>query len=131
MNRYATGLFLFAIFILVFGFINGKISMDSFQYISIPGLFYAVLKSLVMVLVLLLAVAATIPAFFLDLLLLIFTNYDFPILSQIWNISWDGLTIGWFWTETSGSSLFFGALILLILSSYLMRSTYSGRWRLI
>jgi len=121
MRRYALGLFIFAIFIILFGFANGKISGESFQYISFPGLFYAVLKSLVIVLILLLAIGASAFAFFIDLLLLIFTTYDFPILGNIWNVCWDGVTIGWFWTETSGSSLFFGAVVLLLISGVLMR----------
>ena len=121
MRRYASGVFLFAILILIFGFINGKISGESFQYISLPGLLFAVLKSLVIVLVLLLAIAASIPAFFIDLLLFLFTSYNFEVLKGIWNVCWDGVTIGWFWTETSGSSIFFGAIILMLISGLLMR----------
>lgn len=121
MRRYATGLLLFSIFIIVFGFITGKISVESFQYISIPGLLFAVLKSLIVVLVLLLAVAASVPAFVIDIILLFFTSFDFVLLGSIWEVCWNGVTIDWFWTETSGSSLFFGGLILLIISSLLMR----------
>ncbi|PHN01572.1 hypothetical protein [Flavilitoribacter nigricans] len=121
MRRYALGLVLFSVFILVFGFITGKISSESFQYISIPGLFFAVVKSLVVVLVLLLALMASIPSFLIDFILLFVTDYDFPILSNLWNVCWDGVTLNWFWTETTGSSLFFGALILLLISGAFSR----------
>jgi len=123
MRRYASGLFLFAILLLIFGFISGKISGESFQYISLPGLLFAVLKSLVLVLVLLLAIAASVPAFFIDLLLFLFTSYDFAVLKGIWNVCWDGVTMDWFWTETSGSSVFFGAIILMLISGLLMRKS--------
>jgi hypothetical protein len=121
MKRYAAGLFLFSIFIIVFGFISGKITTESFQYISLSGLLFAILKALIVVLILLLALAATIPIFFIDLVLLFFTSYNFAIVGNLWAICWKGVTIGWFWTETSGSSLFFGALILLLISSLLYR----------
>jgi hypothetical protein len=121
MRRYAAGLFLFSIFIIVFGFISGKITTESFQYISLSGLLFAILKALIVVLILLLALAATIPTFFIDLVLLFFTSYNFAIVGNLWAICWKGVTIGWFWTETSGSSLFFGALILLLISSLLYR----------
>lgn len=121
MRRYALGLVLFSVFILVFGFITGKISSESFQYISIPGLFFAVVKSLVVVLILLLALAASVPAFLIDFILLFLTDYDFPLLSNIWGVCWDGVTLNWFWTETSGSSIFFGALILLLISGAFSR----------
>jgi len=61
MRRYALGLFVFSTLIILFGFTSRKISGESFQYISFPGLFYAVVKALVVVLVLLLAIAASIP----------------------------------------------------------------------
>lgn len=112
---------LFAILILVLGFLYGKINGESFQYISFPGLIYAVLKSLIVVLILLLAITATIPSFFIDLILFFITDYEFPLLKQIWEISWGQVTMGWFWTETSGSSLFFAALILLILGGVMTR----------
>lgn len=121
MRRYAAGLALFAILILVFGFINGKITGASFQTISLAGLLFAVLKSLLLVLILLLAVGASIPLLIIDILLLLFTEYGFALINGVWDVVWGRVTIGWFWTETSGSSLFFGALILLLLSGFFMR----------
>ncbi len=121
MRRYATGLLLFSILILVFGFINGKITAESFQYISLPGLLFAVIKALIVVLILLLALAASLPAFLIDLLLFLLAGYDFELLSSIWGICWNKVAVGWFWTETSGSSIFFGGLILLVISALLMR----------
>jgi len=121
MRNYAAGLSLFAILIILFGFLNGKITAESFQYISLPGLLYAVLKSLVVVLVLLLALAASLPLLVIDIVLLLFTNYDFATLKGVWGVAWDGVTMDWFWTETSGSSVFFGALILLLISGFFAR----------
>jgi len=121
MRRYATGLLIFSILILVFGFLFGKITLESFQYISLPGLLFAVLKSLVVVLVLLLTLAAAVPLFLIDLVLFLLAGYDFELLNNLWAICWKGVTMGWFWTETSGSSIFFGAIILLIISSAMTR----------
>lgn len=121
MRNYAAGLSLFAILIILFGFLNGKITGESFQYISLPGLLYAVLKSLVVVFVLLLSLAAAIPLLLIDIVLLLFTNYDFELIQSVYGVVWDGVTLGWFWTETSGSSIFFGALILLLISGFFAR----------
>jgi hypothetical protein len=121
MSRYATGLLVFSVFLLIFGFLSGKINLSSFEYISLPGLLYAVLKSLIVVLVLLLSLAAALPLLIIDVVLLFFTNFDFSLISHLWAVSWKGVTLGWFWTETSGSSIFFGSIILLIISSAFSR----------
>lgn len=122
MKRYALGLLVFSILIIVFGFMTEKITIASFQYISFPGVFMAVGKSLMVVLVLLLAGAAAVPSFLIDLALTFFTPYDFPMLTHLKNICWDGVAINWFWNETSGSSIFFGALVLFVISGFLSKS---------
>ena len=121
MKRYVTGLLIFSILIIIFGLITGKITVESFQVISLPGLLFAVLKSLVVVLVLLLGLAAALPGIVIDIVLLFVSSYDFPITGNLWSVCWEGVTLDWFWTETSGSSLFFGALILAVVSGLLLR----------
>lgn len=121
MRRYVTGLLLFSILIIIFGLITGKITVESFQVISLPGLLFAVLKSLVVVLVLLLGLAAALPGIVIDIVLLFVSTYSFPITGNLWSVCWEGVTLDWFWTQTSGSSLFFGALILAIISGLLLR----------
>ena len=76
--RYTTGLFLFAILILFFGFVYDKITFESLQYISVPGLLMAVVKSLVVVLVLLLSLAISTAALVIDLILSSSPNWISP-----------------------------------------------------
>ncbi len=121
MRRYATGLFVFSILMILFGFITEKITISSFQYISLPGVIFAVGKSLLVVLILLFAIGAAIPSLFIDILLTFFTDLKFPLLNFLKEICWDKMAVSWFWNDTSGSSVFFGALILLLISGALSR----------
>lgn len=120
MKRYVTGLLIFSILIIIFGLITGKITVESFQVISLPGLLFAVLKSLVVVLVLLLGLAAALPGILIDVVMLFVASSQFPITGNLWSVCWKEVTLDWFWTETSGSSLFFGAVILAIISGLLL-----------
>lgn len=121
MKRYVVLLFIVSILFIVLGLVTGKISGDSFTYISITGSLLAILQILVIVLILMLAAAITIPALIIDLLLLIFTGLYFPLVGGIWDVVWDDVTIGWFWASTSGSSLLFASIILAIISFLMMR----------
>ena len=121
MRRYTIGILIFAISVLVFGFMSEKITPESFQYISFPDLGAAVVKSLVVVVIFLLAAVASVPSLLIDLILRLFTDYDFVLLNHLWDICWKGVTLQWFWAETSGSSIFFGALILIVLSALILR----------
>ncbi len=122
MKRFAIGLLIFSLMVLIFGFMSEKITTESFQYISFPDLGLAVVKSLAVVLIFLLAAAASIPSLFIDLVLLLVPAQDFPILNHLWDVCWKGVTLDWFWKETSGSSIFFGALILFIAGFLLLRT---------
>lgn len=121
MRRYVTGLLIFSILIIIFGLLTGKITVESFQVISPAGLLFAVFKSLVVVLVLLLGLAAALPGILIDVVMLFVGAYQFPITGNLWSVCWKDVTLDWFWAETSGSSLFFGALILAIVSGLLLR----------
>ncbi len=119
--RYVTFLFIVSILFIILGFVTGKISGDSFTYISITGSLFAILQILVIVMILMLGAAMTLPALLIDLLLLIFTGMQFPLVSSTWNVVWDQVTIGWFWTSTSGSSLLFASIVLAIISFLMLR----------
>jgi hypothetical protein len=121
MRKYAILILIFSILLILFGFFSGKISGESFTYISIPGTFFAMLKILIVGLVLLLAIGITIPAVIMDIIVLIFTNLHFPITSNIWDISWNLLTIEWLWLDSGGSSVLFASIILIILMILLVR----------
>lgn len=114
--RYVTFLFIVSILFIIVGFVTGKISGDSLTYISITGSLLAILQILVIVLILMLGIAMTLPALLIDLLLLIFTGMYFPLVGATWNIVWDDVTLGWFWASTSGSSLLFASIVLAIIS---------------
>ena len=121
MKKYFIFLFIVSVLFILIGLVSGKISGDSFTYISLPGSLFAVLQILVIVLILMIGAAMMIPAFVIDLLLLIFTGLRFPMINAIWHILWQKVTIDWFWVFTSGSSIFFASLILAIFSVLMLR----------
>lgn len=116
MRKYVIFLLVISILFIVLGLASGKISGESFTYISLTGSLLAILQILVVVLILMLAAMMALPALIIDVLLLIFTTMFFPLISTIWNIVWYDITVGWFWTTTSGSSILFASLVLIIIS---------------
>ena len=116
MRKYVIFLLVISILFIVLGLASGKISGESFTYISLTGSLLAILQILVVVLILMLGAMMALPALIIDVLLLIFTTLYFPLISTIWNIVWFDITIGWFWTTTSGSSILFASLVLIIIS---------------
>lgn len=116
MRKYVIFLLIISILFIILGFTSGKISGESFTYISLTGSLLAILQILVVVLILMLAATMALPALIIDVLLLIFTTMYFPLISTIWNIVWYDITVGWFWTTTSGSSILFASLVLIIIS---------------
>lgn len=124
--RYVTFLFIVSILFIIIGFVTGKISGDSFTYISLTGSLLAILQILVIVLILMLGIAMTLPALLIDLLLLIFTGMYFPLVGATWDVVWDEVTLGWFWAFTSGSSLLFASVVLAIISFLILRRKRKG-----
>ncbi len=118
--RYITFLFIVSILLIIIGFVTGKISGDSFNDISITGSLLAILQILVIVLILMLGIAMTLPALLIDLLLLIFTDMYFPLVGGTWDVVWDDVTLDWFWASTSGSSLLIASTVLAIISYFMM-----------
>jgi hypothetical protein len=118
--RYITFLFIVSILLIIIGFVTGKISGDSFNDISITGSLLAILQILVIVLILMLGIAMTLPALLIDLLLLIFTDMYFPLVGGTWDVVWDDVTLDWFWASTSGSSLLIASIVLAIISYFMM-----------
>lgn len=122
MKKYLIFLFIVSILFILIGLVSGKISGDSFTYISLPGSLFAIIQILVIVLILMIGAAMMIPAFVIDLLLLVFTGLRFPMITSIWDILWQKVTIDWFWIFTSGSSIFFASLLLAIFSVLMLRN---------
>ncbi|MEQ8470321.1 MAG: hypothetical protein RIC35_04010 [Marinoscillum sp.] len=119
-KRYLQFLFLASILFIIIGFISGKISTESFTYISLIGSLKAILQILLVVVILMLGLAMTLPALIIDVLLL-FIGMSFPLIEAIWYVIWNQVTIGWFWAGSSGSSIFFASLVLAIVSFFGMR----------
>jgi hypothetical protein len=124
IRRYIFSILVLSVLFLVTGFLSGKISGDSFTYISLTGTFSAVIQILFVTVILMLALLMTLPAVIVDLLLL-FLGWSFPMIERIWNVVWDELTIGWFWIPTSGSSILFASVILIIGSLLILRSRWA------
>lgn len=121
MRKYWIALFLVSLLLMILGFVSGKITGDSFSYISLSGFIFAVLKILIITLTISIAATITIPALVADILMVIVASYNFMLVPAIWDIVWDQYTMSWFWHTTSGSSLFFATLILLIVMGLLYR----------
>jgi len=121
MRRYLVALFIFSILVIVFGLFSGKISAESFQYISLVESFFTIFRILVVVLVLLLGLVILFPAILMDLILLLISNYGFEMTNQVLEHAWKNVTLGWFWNQTSGSSILFSAIIIAIITGILMR----------
>ncbi|CAN0195175.1 unnamed protein product, partial [Chrysoparadoxa australica] len=118
--RYIQYLFVLSLVFIIIGMASGKITTDSFTYISLTESLFAILQILLIVIVLMLGVVMTLPAIIADLILLI-VGWSFRLTGAIWNIVWDQLTIGWFWNNTSGSSIFFSSLAIAIISAIIMK----------
>lgn len=119
--RYITFLFIVSILVIIIGVITGKISVDNFSQISVLDSAFGIMQILVIVMILMLAIAMSLPALFIDLLLLVFTGQQFPLIGLTWDLVWDDVTIKWFWTSTSGSSLLVASVVLVILSFFTLR----------
>lgn len=120
LKRYLQFTFIASILFIIIGFVTGKISSESFTYISLIGTVQAIFKILLVALMLLLGLAMSLPALIGDLILL-FLGFSFPLLEAIWGVIWGQVTIGWFWGSTSGSSVLFGSIILAAISVFAMR----------
>lgn len=120
LKRYLQFTFLASVLFIIIGFVTGKISVESFTYISLVGSVTAIFKILLVALMLLLGLAMSLPALIADLILL-FMGFSFPLLEAIWGVIWGRVTIGWFWGSTSGSSVLFGSIILAVISAFAMK----------
>jgi hypothetical protein len=123
MKKYWTALFLVSLVLMILGFASGKITGDSFSYISVTGFLFAILKILIVTITISLAATITIPAIFIDLVMMIFGSYSFTLTPAIWTVVWDEYTMTWFWGSTSGSSLLFATIILVVLTGLLFRKS--------
>lgn len=126
--RKFMGLMLFVTILLLFaGIFNDKITFESLNYISISGSLLAIVQIIVLVVILMLGLSMIVPAFLIDVLVLIFTDMYFPLVGSTYNVVWNEITIGWFWTETTGSSLLFSSIILIIVSILSLRKKNKKR----
>lgn len=121
MRKYTNLLFFVSLILLILGFVTSKITMESFQYISLTGFLFAILKILLITIAISLAAAMTLPALVIDLIMMLVAGYDLLVTTSLWNIVWNEYTMDWFWHTTSGSSLFFATLLLIILTVFVYR----------
>jgi hypothetical protein len=121
MRKYTNLLFFVSLILLILGFVTSKITMESFQYISLTGFLFAILKILLITIAISLAAAMTLPALVIDLIMMLVAGYDLLVTTSLWNIVWSEYTMDWFWHTTGGSSLFFATLLLIILTVFVYR----------
>jgi hypothetical protein len=121
MRKYTNLLFFVSLILLILGFVTSKITMESFQYISLTGFLFAILKILLITIAISLAAAMTLPALVIDLIMMLVAGYDLLVTTSLWNIVWSEYTMDWFWHTTGGSSLYFATLLLIILTVFVYR----------
>jgi len=121
MKKYTNVLFFVSLILLILGFVTSKITTESFQYISLTGFLFAILKVLLITIVISMAAAMTLPALVIDLIMMLAAGYGLLVTTSLWNIVWNEYTMDWFWTTTDGSSLFFATLLLIILTVFVYR----------
>jgi hypothetical protein len=121
MKKYTNFLFFVSLILLILGFFTNKITTESFQFISIGGFFFAVLKILLITVIISLAAAITLPALVIDLIMMLIAGYGILITTSLWDIVWNEYTMDWFWYTTEGSSLFFAAIVLIVISVFVYR----------
>lgn len=121
MKKYTNFLFFVSLILLILGFVTSKITGESFQYISLSGFLFAVLKILLITVTISLAAAITIPALLIDLIMMLIAGYGILVTTSIWDIVWNEYTMNWFWESTGGSSLLYATLILIIISVFVYR----------
>ena len=121
MKKYTTFLFIVSLVLMILGFLTSKITTESFQYISLTGFLFAILKILLITIAISLAAAMTLPALVIDLIMLLIAGYGLLVTTSIWNIVWNEYTMDWFWQSTGGSSLFFATLLLIIITVFVYR----------
>ncbi len=121
MKKYTTFLFIVSLVLMILGFFTSKITTESFQYISLTGFLFAILKILLITIAISLAAAMTLPALVIDLIMLLIAGYGLLVTTSIWNIVWNEYTMDWFWQSTGGSSLFFATLLLIIITVFVYR----------
>ncbi|MFW5901323.1 MAG: hypothetical protein ACOCUK_02140 [bacterium] len=121
MKKYTTFLFIVSLVLMILGFLTSKITGESFQYISLTGFLFAILKILLITVTISLAAAITLPALVIDLIMMLIAGYGLLVTNSIWNIVWNEYTMDWFWQTTGGSSLFFSTLVLIIITVFVYR----------
>ncbi|MEF8811119.1 MAG: hypothetical protein V5A47_09370 [Bacteroidales bacterium] len=121
MKKYTTFLFIVSLVLMILGFLTSKITTESFQYISLTGFLFAILKILLITIAISLAAAMTLPALVIDLIMMLIAGYGLLVTSSLWNIVWNEYTMDWFWQSTEGSSLFFSTLVLIIITVFVYR----------
>jgi hypothetical protein len=121
MRKYTNLLFFVSLILLILGFVTSKITMESFQYISLTGFLFAILKILLITIAISLAAAMTLPALVIDLIMMLVAGYGLLVTTSLWDIVWNEYTMDWFWNTTGGSSLFFATLLLIILTVFVYR----------
>jgi hypothetical protein len=83
-----------------------------FSSLSFMQILITFFKSLIVVVVISIAAGITLPALILDLILLLVTHYDFPVIRFIWGLAWNDIAISWYWLPSDGNALFVSAVIL-------------------
>ncbi|HYX09770.1 MAG TPA: hypothetical protein VE912_23780 [Bacteroidales bacterium] len=119
MKNWSFSLVIASIIIILAVLVTHRTDFSNFfTSLSLMQILITFLKSLVVVAVLSIAASITIPALILDLILLLFTHYDFPVIRFLWGLAWGDIAISWYWLPSDGNALFVSAIILGIIGWY-------------
>ena len=119
MKNWSFSLVISSIIIILAVLVTHRADFNQFfTALSLVQILITFLKSLIVVAVISIAAGITIPALVLDLILLLVTNYDFPVIRFIWGLAWNDIAISWYWLPSDGNALLVSAVILGIIGWY-------------
>jgi hypothetical protein len=124
MKNWSYLLVITCLIIIIGAFADHKVTLSHFfQTLTISNVFIAVAKIIIISLVLYIAMAISVPAVFIDLLLLLFLSKDFLLIRAIWNFTWKDITINWFWESLPGEAIVIAAFLLSIVTHFVNQRT--------
>ena len=113
MKNWRFTFFLASIVIIILAFTTGKVESNNLmEGLSLVGLLVTLFKTVLIIVIVSLAASITPPAFLIDLIIVIFTAYSWPILRFIWGLAWKEMTLEWYWYSSTGTSIVVSALII-------------------
>ncbi|MFP4060697.1 MAG: hypothetical protein ACOCXD_01000 [Bacteroidota bacterium] len=113
MKNWRFTFFFASILIIILAFTTGKVESSNLMVgLSLVGLLVAFIKTVLIIAIVSLAISITPLGFIIDLIIVIFTAYSWPILRFTWGLAWRELAVEWYWNSSTGSAIVVAAIII-------------------